>query len=187
MLAISSLLLLGSLTGGGSTPSLQTEKPLPSAIPVYNFSLLLIGRNVDDADPADQQTGWGLEFDGYNPRDFIGWELGVSRTSEEDSSGGTKFEATVSEVYTGARKTWGASHFHPYAALGLAWIEGEADVAGVGSDSDSSFALYGHGGAYWTFGEHFNLGADARALVGSDIEFGDADYFQGAIVLGYSL
>lgn len=186
MLAFPSLFLLGALAGSGSAPSLQDDD-LPSAIPVYNFSLQLIARNVDDADPADQQTGWGLEFDGYNPRDFIGWEIGVSRTSEEDSSGGTKFEATVSEVYTGGRKTWGRSSLHPYVGLGVAWIEGEADVSGVGSESDSSFGLYGHGGAYFTLGEHFNVGADVRALVGSDIEFGDADYVQGAIVLGYSL
>ena len=186
MLAFSSLLLLGSLAGAGAAPSLQDE-PVRVRYPVYNFSLLLIGRIVDDADPADEQKGWGLEYDGYSPSDFFGWELGVSRTSEEASSGGMELEATIKEIYMGPRKTWGASHFHPYVGLGLTWIDADADVSGVGSDDDSSFGLYGHGGAYWTFGEHFNLGADLRAVVGTDIEFGDADYFQLAVVVGYSL
>ena len=185
MLVLSSLLLLCPLQGQGQTPVHTQPKKL---MPVYNISLLLIGRNVDDADPADQQLGWGVEFDTYSPRSAFGWEIGVSRTSDDASEGGVDFDAKLMEVYTGGRKTWGMdSNLHPYLGLGVSFVEGEVDVPGLGSEDDNSFGFYGHGGAYWTIGEHFNVGADLRALLGTDLEFGDADYIQAGLLLGYSI
>jgi len=188
MHVLSPLLFLSPIAGGGSSPVPQEVGSGPAPIAaVYNVSLHLIGRTVDDADPADEQFGWGLEFDCYHPQDAVGWEVGVSRTSEEASlSGGGDFEVTIREIYTGVRKTWGSGNLHPYAGLGLSWVDAEADSTTSGSDDDNSFGLYGHGGAYMTLGEHFNLGADLRALVGTDIGFGDADYLQASIFLGYS-
>lgn len=186
LLALSSLLWICPLQGTRSQAPVQTAQPWPET--VYNVSLLLIGRSVDDADPADEQVGWGLEFDTYHPSVILGFEMGVSRTSDEASVSGGKFEATVKEIYMGARKTWGASgELHPYLGGGLSFVEAEADASGLGSEDDNSFGLYAHGGAYWTLGEHFNLGADVRALVGTDLGFGDANYVQAAILLGYSI
>ena len=187
MLVLASLLLLCPSAGARPQDPVQQTNRRPT--PVYNVSLLLIGRNVDDAEPADEQFGWGLEFDAYDPRSVFGWEIGGSRTSDDASEGGTDFDAKVMEFYTGGRKTWTmARDLHPYLGLGVSWVEAEVDVPGSGSEDDDSFGVYGHGGAYWTFAEHFNLGADLRALVGTDLEFeGDADYFQLAIVLGYSI
>ena len=185
---ITSLLLLCPLlvSPTGGTPTQVDTRP-PPRVPVYNVSLLLIGRVVDDADPADEHKGWGLEFDGYSPADAVGWEFGITRTSDEASSGSVDLEATIEEIYTGPRKTWGdPGKIHPFLSGGLAYVAAEADVSGAGSDDDSSFGIYVRGGAYWTFGEHFNVGADARALVGTDIEFGDADYLQLGVILGYS-
>jgi hypothetical protein len=186
MLVLSSLLLLGPLQGAqGET---QTTLPTQRSLPVYNISLLMIGRSVEDAEPADEQLGWGVEFDAYNPRSAFGWEIGLSRTSDDETEAGVDFDAKLIEVYTGGRKTWGASSdFHPYVGLGVSWIDAEVDVPGLGSEEDESFGFYGHGGAYWTLGEHFNVGADLRALVGTDLDFGDANYLQAALVLGYSI
>jgi len=182
------LLLFCPLQGTPQEPPPSVAPSTAWRAPIYHVSLLVIGRVVDDADPADQQVGWGLEFDGYNPADPLGWEIGVSRTSDEASTGAGKFEATVQELYTGPRKTWGAQgELHPFVSGGLAYVEAEADLSGVGSEDDSSFGVYLRGGAYWTFGEHFNLGADARGLFGTDISFGDADSYQLGLVLGYSL
>jgi hypothetical protein len=184
LLALSSLLLFCPLQDERPVPVGTPQRPAP----VYNISLLLLGRTVDDADPADEQVGWGLEFDAHDPSDIFGWEIGVARTSDDASSGGVDLDATIKEIYLGARKTWGKpGRLHPFLSAGLSFVEAEADVSGVGSDDDSSFGLYGRGGAYWTFGEHFNLGADVKALLGTDIEFGDADYFQVGIILGYSI
>ena len=167
-------------------PPIDTRPPRP--VPVYSISLLVIGRVVDDADPADEQVGWGIEYDGYSPADPIGWELGVSRTSDEASTASGEFEATVLEIYTGPRKTWdGPGELHPFVSGGLAFVEAEAELSGAGAEDDSSFGVYVRGGAYWTFGEHFNLGADARALLGTDIDFGDADSFQVGFLLGFSI
>jgi hypothetical protein len=189
MLAITALVLLGSARGAQEQAPRRTPPPVPRPLRVYNVSLLLIGRNVDDADPADQQVGWGLEYDARSRRNILGWEVGVTRTSDEESvAGGGEFEATLVEIYTGARKTWGApGDLHPYLGAGLSWVDAEGTLSGGGSEDDSSFGLYAHGGAYWTFGKHFNLGADLRALVGTDIEFGDANYVQAAVTLGYSI
>ena len=171
----------------------QDTRPLPPPIPnvsVLNGSLLLIGRNVNDAEPADGQKGWGLELDGYRARDPLGWELGVTRTSDEASlSGGGSLDATVREVYLGARKTWvdPYSSFHPFASIGLSFVEAEAELSGGPKADDSSFGVYGRGGAYWTFGRYFNIGADVKALVGTDIDFGDANYVEVGVILGYSM
>jgi hypothetical protein len=177
-----------------SCPLQTPQEPSPLVDPrpphrgaVNNVSLLVIGRVVDDADPADEQFGWGLEYDGYSPADPLGWEIGVSRTSDEASTGAGNFEATVLEIYTGPRKTWGGpGELHPFVSGGLAFVEAEAELSGVGSEDDSSFGVYLRGGAYWTFG-HLNVGADVRALLGTDIEFGDADSYQVGFVLGYSI
>ena len=186
MIAVSSLLLLCPLHDARQElpPSATTQRPPP----VYNVSVVVLGRNVNDAAPADEQFGWGMEFDTYDPRNDFGWEAGVCRTSDQTSVGGADFEATLKEIYLGARKTWGApDHLHPFVSLGVSYVSAETDLAGGGSEDGSSFGLYGRTGAYWTFGEHFNLGADVKALVGTDIDFGDANYIQLGLILGYSM
>ena len=184
LLALSSFLLL--CPTHHSRPLALQSPQRPAS--VYNVSLLVLGRVVDDAEPADEQVGWGLEFDAYDPRNIFGFEIGVSRTSDETSVSGADFEATVEEIYLGARKTWGApGQLHPFVSAGLSFVEAEAELSGAGSDDDSSFGLYGRGGPYWTFVEHFNLGADLKAPVGTDIEFGDANYIQVGLILAYSI
>ena len=187
LLALASALSLAAHSHTPQDSTVPVGSP-PRPEPVYNVSLLLLARSVDDAEPADEHLGWGLEFDSYDPRDVVGWEMGVTRTSDDASDAGAKFETTLIEVYLGARKTWGAERrLHPFVSGGLAWVDAEAELSGSGSEDDSSFGLYGRGGAYWTFGEHFNVGADVKALIGTDIEFGDADYVQAGVIVGFSL
>jgi hypothetical protein len=183
LLALSFLLLSCPLQDS-AVPVGSPRRPEP----VYNVSVLLLARSVDDAEPADEHVGWGLEFDSYDPRDAVGWEMGVTRSTDDASDAGANFETTLIEVYLGARKTWGAERrLHPFVSGGLAWVDAEAELSGSGSEDDSSFGLYGRGGAYWTIGEHFNVGADVKALVGTDISFGDADYVQAGLIVGFSL
>jgi hypothetical protein len=180
-------MLLHALHLGEPQPALA---PLPDegSRTVFSLSLLVMARVVDDAEPADEQPGLAFELDAYDPDAFCGFELGVSTSSDEETASGFgDFEATVSEVYLGARKTWGAGrNLHPYAGVGLAYVKAEAELSGFGSADDSSLGGYAHGGVYWTLGRHFNLGVDLKALVGTDLDFGDADYVQGGAILGWS-
>jgi hypothetical protein len=185
MLVLSLLLLFCPLHDARQElpPSATIQRPGQ----VYNVSLLLVGRDVNDDEPADEQFGWGLEFDTYHPRNDFGWEAGASRTSDDVSVSGGTFEATVKEIYLGARKTWGQpDRLHPFVSLGLEYVSAKTELSGGASEDDSSFGLYARGGAYWTIG-HFNLGADVKTLVGTDIDFGDANYIQLGFILGYSM
>lgn len=183
--ALWSLLLLSH--DARPEPSFLTPAPRPGRTMISNVTVIGMQRNVDDADPSDEQPGGGVEFDTYRPGG-PGWEIGISTSSDEENVGIGDFEATVSEIYGGTRRTWGAkrSGFHPYVAGGLSFIRAEADLSGFGSEDDTTFGLYGRGGAYWTIGEHFNIGADFKAVVGTDLDFGDADYVQLGVSLGYS-
>lgn len=184
MLVLLTSLVLAPLHGEPWPPP-----PPRRASTVKTISLFLMERDVDDAEPANEQTGLAVEFDMYRLGSGAGWELGLSYSSEEDSGNTAldngELEVTVSEVYFGVRKTWGQK-LHLYLAGGSSFVLAEADVSGVGSEDDTSFGFYARGGAYWTFGQHINLGADIKTLMGTDIDFGDADYLQLGLGLGYS-
>ena len=193
MLAFSSLLLLcpshhDPAHGGRTDGPVEAQPRAQAGSTVYNLSLVLMQRIVDDAEPSDEQPGVAVEFDSYRPGSWGGWEIGISTSSDEqDAPGFGDFKATVSEIYGGVRKTWGAANgLHPYLGGGLSFIEAEAELSGFGSEDDTTIGVYARGGAYWTLAEHFNLGADLKAVVGTDLDFGDADYVQFGVILGWS-
>ncbi|MFN7966832.1 MAG: outer membrane beta-barrel protein [Acidobacteriota bacterium] len=81
---------------------------------------------------------------------------------------------------------------HPYIGFGLANLTatitvdtGPYDI----DDNESSLGYDANAGVDWRLGKRFNLGVDARLLRGTDGEvldvFGDADYFQAGLVLGF--
>lgn len=166
----------------------------------FHVHLLLAARELDDDwEPVEEQFGLGIEFAGRPGESPVGWEFGVSGSSEEKSVsvGGDSFDFTGSfvELYGGAR-FWLADSdapVLPYLGLGLSVINAEAegdDGFTSTSDDDTSPGLYFHGGLSFPLGPSFRLGLDARAVVGTEIEvFGvdsDADYRQIAFVLGWS-
>lgn len=81
----------------------------------------------------------------------------------------------------------------PYLGAGIVILG-----AGVGSDwnfwdggdTDHSFGFYGNAGVYFKVGDTFNIGLDGRAVTGTKITLGtqegDADYWQAALLLGFS-
>lgn len=183
------LVLLTSLVSAPLHGEPWLPPPPRRATTVKTITLILMERAVDDAEPADEQTGLAVEFDMYRLGSGAGWELGLSHSSEEASENtaldDTELEAKVSEIYFGVRKTWG-QELHLYLAGGSSFVRAEADVSGLGSEDDTSFGFYARGGAYWTFGQHINLGADIKTLMGTDLDFGDADYVQLGLGLGFS-
>jgi hypothetical protein len=68
-------------------------------------------------------------------------------------------------------------------------LDVRADNSSGFTDDDHSAAGYAHAGIGWQF-EHFQLGFDARALLGTNLEFDsedtDLDYLQILGFIGWS-
>jgi hypothetical protein len=87
---------------------------------------------------------------------------------------------TTIELSFGLQKTWEDYFIHarPYVGGGVSVIRTEVDVDLFGttvSDDDTSVGLFLSGGYLWRIGESFNLGFEARLLLGTDIDIGEND------------
>jgi hypothetical protein len=143
-------------------------------------------------EPVEDHLALGFEFSSEKPTGIVGWEGGLMYSFDEDDVGGFDLEASTLEVYGGVHKAFfdPAAVMRPYLGAGVAWIIGDVEVNGAGSDEDDSIGFYAHGGLEARLGESFYVGADLRFLLGTDIDLagvsGDADYTQVALVLGWS-
>jgi opacity protein-like surface antigen len=196
---ISLLASFVTLTACAASP-LPQESAQPAAATVSTVSLNVGLRQygddlLEDAE-LDEHTSVGIEFDSYSRTAPIGWELGLSYSSEDESAGGISVEVTGLELYGGVRKTWetGSGRLRPYLGGGLSALNGEieASISGDGSDSDddTSLGAYLHGGVRFQATDAVSLGADLRYRLGTDFDIDgldiDSDFFQMAVTLGFS-
>lgn len=143
--------------------------------------------------------GWGLE---------LGWiggdsEEPFSGVGSDESAFDAKSEVSVTEYYLGGRYSWPLYEKNEvFLGGGLSWatLKRETDGApifppvgpAIENHSDSSLGVYLHAGVTHRVTRHFNIGIDARQLLGTDIDTGgqsadeDVDYFQLAITIGYT-
>ncbi len=188
---ICALALLASCAATGS------EAKPKSPATVSNVTMLVGQRYLDDGDwdPVDEQTSFGVEFDSYGPFDPVGFEIGFSIAEDSGKVSGIDVDTQTWELYAGARKTFSLAgdRLHPYLAAGASWTNAEVDASAGGSSvdiDDDALAFYMRAGAYYTFGEGFNLGLDYRKLIGADYSAGgesaDGDFDQFSIGIGYS-
>lgn len=191
---------LGSDVHRGSTqeagpPSTAAAAPVPEQPPASNkrLAFYLGQRNLDEDywDPLDQQVSFGFEFIGENAANWVGFEVGLMGSYNEDTEGAIDVDGSTAELYVGIHKTLGKGSVHPYLGGGVSWIAAEynGSVSGLSvSDDDSSVAGYAHGGIVFDLSRVLSLGVDLRTLFGSDITLfganGDADYVQLAVVMG---
>jgi hypothetical protein len=163
--------------------------------PTSSRLMLLFGMRFldeDDYEPLEDQPTFGIDFSYEAPGSAIGFEVGLMGSYDDDEVLGADIEVSTGELYAGVRKTFGepGAGFHPYVGGGVSLINVDIEVSGAGSDDDTSLAGYAHGGVLAQIGASFFVGADVRALFGSDIEIagvsGDADYGQVALVLGWA-
>ena len=175
---------------GGTAPAIAAAPDELDQLTVY------LGQRMFDEDfwaPLEDQLTFGLEFSQERSSQMIGWEAGLMYSYDEDEFGGFDIEASSLEFYGGLHKTFldPASPLRPYFGGGLAWITGEFEASGLGSDDDSSIGLYAHGGLRGRITESFFLGADLRLLLGTDVEIagveGDGDYVQFALSASWLL
>lgn len=176
-----------------------------------NANFLLGFRNFDAAewDPIDDQPFVGFTVDIGHPSWVADILAGLYITSADETVVQTalsvpEVEFTTIELSFGLQKTWEDYFIHarPYVGGGFSVIRTEVDVdlLGItGSDEDTSLGLFLSGGYKWRIGESFNLGFEARLLLGTDIELGkndkvvsmaritadDVDYAQLGVNLGW--
>lgn len=147
----------------------------------------------DDAwDPIEDQEGFGLEFSREPATMGFGWEVGVARYTDDERNSIGIVESELTEVYLGARRTFGHAlavwrpHFGGGVSYMLADVQNQAGV----DDDDSSLAAYVHGGLSAFVTRHLALGVDFRWLFLSKLRLHDedldADYLQLALTAGWS-
>ena len=191
------ILLLAPLAACASLPG---PGPAPAARPLGfgpNLDLLVGVRQLDEADfaPIEDQTVFGVQLDSSIPGAPLGWEVGFSYSSEDDTIGSLAFEASLLELYGGLRKDFETgSPVRPYLGAGVSLIEVDVDASSGGmggSESDTSPGLYVHGGVRVDVSDTIHIGLDARAVLATDFEIGgigfDADHEQLAFLIGFSL
>jgi hypothetical protein len=159
-----------------------------------NFALGVRTLGDDDFwEPVEEHLVLGVTVDFGKEGWPIQLAVGAYGSSDEEDFGGAEITGSVGELSFGVLKVWKHSGgLKPYVGGGVSAVnaEGEADIGPFSiDDDDTSPGLYGQGGIAWRLGERFNLGFDARILLGTDVELfgveGDADYFQVGVLLGW--
>lgn len=179
-----------SLAACAAVPS-GASPTSPGEILENRFSIYLGQRSLDedDYDPVEDQATLGFEFSQEKVDSAIGWEIGIMGSGADEEVGATDVEGRTGELYGGVRKSFGHNVVRPYVGAGLAFINSDIEVSGVGSDDDTSLAGYAHGGVAFAVSEAFLLGLDLRVLFGSDLEIAgidtDADYGQLALFMAF--
>ncbi len=140
-----------------------------------NLNLFLGAKALDDTDwaPVDEHAEVGLVGDIRAANWPVSIEVRLlSSVSDTVLIGPDLVEMETSELDLGVRKTWGAgTNMHPYVSGGLAKIDAEVTVLGVGSVSDDGVGLWVAGGIYWVLGGSFNLGVDLM-ISSAEVDFG---------------
>jgi hypothetical protein len=142
---------------------------------------------LDDGEwgSLDEQDAYGVEVSwGDESWPFL---IATDYLVSNDEQG--IFEGTTTELDVGVRKIWEKGRVRPYIGGGIAFINGEIEISGSGSDDDSAIGGWIGGGVLWRLGPRFNLGFSARVsraepeLFGIDAESGGE--FVG-VALGWS-
>lgn len=157
-----------------------------------NFILGTKSLESDDWGPFDEQLAVGVLVDFKQKNWPISMAIDLLGSLDEETISGVKTEGSTSEFDIGIRKIWevSGSSIRPFIGGGIAFITAEQKLTnGISvSVDDSATGIWLNGGVYWTLGQHFNLGLQARyskadvQLAGVDVEAGGT---VAAVMLGY--
>ena len=162
-----------------------------------NANFILGSRTMssgDDWEPFESQVLFGANVDFGKEGWPIQMVAGVHASVDAETAFGVDLTATITELSFGVSKIWKVGkntrpHIGGGAAMVTAALEAELGSFGSTSVDDSSPGFYVDGGVYWRLGRRFNIGVDARVMLGTDIEFygikGDANYTQIGLLLGW--
>jgi len=159
-----------------------------------NANFILGTKSLENSDwgPLDEQVAFGVLVDFKQKNWPFSMAIDLLGSLDEETIFGVKTEGRTSEFDIGIRKIWevSGSSIRPFIGGGIALIDAEQKLTnGVSvSVDDSATGIWLNGGVYWTLGQNFNLGLQARyskaevTLVGIDVEAGGTI---AAIMLGY--
>jgi opacity protein-like surface antigen len=159
-----------------------------------NANFILGTKSLENSDwgTLDEQLAVGVLVDFKQKNWPISMAIDLLGSLDEEDIPGGKREGSTSEFDIGVRKIWevSGSSIRPFIGGGIAFIDAEQKLTnGISvSVDDSATGVWLNGGVYWTLGQHFNLGLQARyskaevTLAGIDVEAGGTI---AAIMLGY--
>ena len=157
-----------------------------------NFLLGTKQLDSDDWGPFDEQGAFGVLVDFKQKSWPISMAIDLLGSLDKETISGIDTEASTSEFDIGIRKIWevSGSSIRPFIGGGIAFINAEIKETNVFSASidDSGTGIWLNGGVYWTLGQHFNLGLQARyskaeiTIAGIN---GEAGGTHAAVMLGY--
>ncbi len=159
-----------------------------------NVNFLLGTKTLDTNDwaPFEDQAAFGVLFDFKGDDWPVSMAIDVLGSYDEQTILGLKTEASTSEFDIGVRKIWeiSGSSVRPFIGGGLAFVRGEIKASNIVTVSvdDNGTGIWINGGVYWTLGQHFNLGLQARysraeiSIAGIE---GEAGGTHAGIMLGY--
>lgn len=167
-----------------------------------NFTLGVRTLGDEMWEEIESQPVFGVTVD-FGPDSWpvslaAGYHLSTREEKDRQAGGLTgDFRGVIGELSFGVRKTWrGAGSARVYIEGGASTVIADMRVDGSSGeveDNDTSPGAYVQTGIFWRKGSRFNIGASARAVVGTDITLndfaqfgeGDADYYQLALNLGW--
>jgi hypothetical protein len=143
---------------------------------------------LDDGEwgSLDEQDAFGVEVSwGQDSWPFL-IAIDLLTSNDDQNILGAKWEGTTREIDVGVRKIWEKGRVRPYIGGGFAFISGEVERTGVGSDDDSAFGGWIGGGVLWRFGSRFNLGFSVR-VSRAEPEIAGVDFESGGEFAGLAL
>lgn len=182
----------------------------PAAASSGDVNFVIGERSLSNKDfwrPNENQTAFGVNVEfgpGTWPIHFVaGTQVSYAQNDFELANTGTPtvrgtFKSGLAEASLGLRWTInreGRTRFYIGGGASGVGIVAEVDVNGQTlDDNDRSFGGYVEGGVYWRLGSRFNIGVQARGLLGTNtmLDFsgrvhseGDVDYVQGGLIFGW--
>lgn len=129
-----------------------------------NTNFFLGGKTLDknEWEPVEEQGEFGIMVD-FGKEEWpahIAIDLMVSATEEQ--VGWVIVEGSTVELDFGVRKPFDFGNMHPFVGGGLGIMSGYYEIVGFGSCEGSGGGVWADAGIYWTLGQSFNLGFDAR-------------------------
>lgn len=162
-----------------------------------NVNASIGSRSLDgdlwDAAELDRQPTVGVLAD-FRIADLpLHVAVGLQVSAEEEDEGPSEVVGAIADLSVGLKFMPASGVFRPYIGAGFASVgasmEVDDDLLSDDDDDDQSFGYYFGAGAIFRVTRHFNVGADARWIRGTEIElFGfetDADSVVVTVLAGF--